>query len=174
VISGLKVKRERVFSVTKMPEFVGLSAFILIFGCSTPTGNVLAKAEAPTAIAVDFDIPTSVPSGGRVPLTVALTNTSTLAVNLELAGKPELTYVSLEVMSLSGEPVLVVPNASVHLRIAYVLSLAPNQRYAIPTHFLLPGASQRVLPPGEYLVRAQVLGLSRILTKTQRLKIVEP
>lgn len=153
------------------PQLIWLAAVSLACACGTPNGITAAGAEAPPSIAVGLDLPATVPTGGTFPVTITLTNTSTAAVILELAGKPERTYFNLVVMKLTGDTVLTIPSATAHLRIAHVVALSPQQQFALGAELVLPGATQRVLPPGEYRVRAEVLGRDRILSATKRLTV---
>ncbi len=153
------------------PQLLWLAAVSLACACGTPDGITAPGAKASQSIAVGFDLPATVPSGGTFPVTITLTNTSAAAVILELAGKPERTYFNLVVMRLTGDTVLTVPNATSHLRIAHVVALRPQQQFGLGDELVLPGATQRVLPPGEYRVRAEVLGRDRIVSATKRLTV---
>lgn len=173
MLSNAVVAPSGLCSWNRAPQRARFAALSLMCACAggTPTSNSLAGAEAPQSISVGFDVPATVPSGGTLPVTIRLTNTSAALVSLELAGKPERTYFSLVVMKLTGDTALTVPSAAVNLRIAHVVALLPQEQFEISAELLLPGATQRRLPPGEYRIRAEVLGRDRIFTGIQLLTV---
>ena len=137
---------------------LAIVAFTSACGGPGLTSNPEREARLSGNVKATLTAPDSVRTGSVLHVRVSLMNTSADSVQISLAGQPERPYIGVVITRFpAGDTVVTLFNSQTMLRVLHTRMLGPSESVELPAEIVLPGATDRSLPPGQYRIRARVL-----------------
>lgn len=128
-------------------------------GCANSASSV-APPSAGANLRAAIASPTSARAGSTIAVRVTLVNTSSTRAEVTLAGRnPDNLYFSLILLRSAKDTAATLFNRAVTLRISSTVSLEGGESVELSGDFPLVDGASRALIPGDYLLRARVIGI---------------